>query len=417
MKKEEQHEHSNSRFAKIACLLISLLIILCLLILPDTTAQAQEEIAVPEGTIPAIDGVIGRDEWDDALKLQGDPPWRTLYLKHDNENLYAGFEATGYIDEFYLAFDPKGKGVSFDEGEDIKRCLEGICDDWFYIQKFGFDYDEQQDIEGTGFYDEETDVTTYELSMPLISRDPGGNDPDVWLSLMVAGLVQQTQEHMILNGGDGVNLKPKPPPPPALTKKYFKTKYGITVAKGDKDWSEQELKWLDSLFKILPDTISGKASLKTIERKKGKPGKFGSYDRKDKITIKDGAHKPFDKFNGKTEEKQFKGTVIHEWVHAVQYRSYTNAYHDTLVTKWMNEFKWEYSWKNRVATYKGDKRNLVTEYAETNPKDDMAESAMFYVLAPKVLKEKSLARYNWLKTNLFGGREYENGKTKEVKKK
>ncbi|MBC8275996.1 MAG: hypothetical protein H8E40_13645 [Chloroflexi bacterium] len=417
MKKEGQHKHFDNPLTRIAWLSISLLIILCLLILPHTTAQAQGEIEVPEGTIPTIDGAIGPDEWDDALKVEGIPPWRALYLKHDNVNLYAGFEATGYIDEFYFVFDPKGEGVSFDEGEDIKRCLEGICDDWFYFQEFGFDYDEQQDVEGQGFYNEETDITTYELLMPLVSTDAGGNDPDVWLSLMVAGLVQQAQEHMILNGGGGVKLKPKPPPPPALTKKYFKTKYGITLVDRDEKWSEEEKKWLDDLFKILPKEFWGKASLKTIERWKKHNAYFGAYDNKDTIFIYNNAHTLYDKFNGKSEEKQFKGTILHELVHAIQWRRYTNAYHDTLVTKWMNKFKWEWKFdkKKRFPIYKGNTDKLPTEYVKTNgknPLEDMAESAMLYVLGPEVLKKKSPTRYDWLKTNLFGGKEYKDGKIK-----
>lgn len=48
-------------------------------------------------------------------------------------------------------------------------------------------------------------------------------------------------------------------------------------------------------------------------------------------------------------------------------------------------------------------------YSSLNPLEDMSVSAESYVYSPDLLKDKNPARYEYMKNNVFGGVEYDNG--------
>ncbi len=50
-----------------------------------------------------------------------------------------------------------------------------------------------------------------------------------------------------------------------------------------------------------------------------------------------------------------------------------------------------------------------TTYARTNPAEDFSESVMMYVYEPQKLQNSSMKRYEFIRENIFGGVEYENG--------
>ena len=53
-------------------------------------------------------------------------------------------------------------------------------------------------------------------------------------------------------------------------------------------------------------------------------------------------------------------------------------------------------------------KKFVTGYAATEPAEDLADSAAFYVYEPKKLKTIDPEKYEFIKKNLFGGKEYLN---------
>jgi hypothetical protein len=48
----------------------------------------------------------------------------------------------------------------------------------------------------------------------------------------------------------------------------------------------------------------------------------------------------------------------------------------------------------------------VSDYARTDELEDFAESYMFYVRDPAVLRQASPEKYEFLRLELFAGREY-----------
>lgn len=53
-------------------------------------------------------------------------------------------------------------------------------------------------------------------------------------------------------------------------------------------------------------------------------------------------------------------------------------------------------------------KKFVTDYAATQPAEDLADSAAYYILEPRKLKRIDPEKYNYIKNNLFGGKEYLN---------
>lgn len=91
-------------------------IALLLLVLLSSARAASEPTVVPSGPAPALDGVIGPDEWKGALRLEardGDKgPVLAVHLRHDAKALYAAFDApfacTG-SEEIYVLIAPAGE--------------------------------------------------------------------------------------------------------------------------------------------------------------------------------------------------------------------------------------------------------------------------------------------------------------------
>jgi len=156
--------------------------------------------------------------------------------------------------------------------------------------------------------------------------------------------------------------------PVQITSEYIYTTYGIRVEDsfGDnqyvqKSWSQHELDLLNEVFKELPKEMLQSMSLNRIVRNKedvdaaGNPssGTFGEYwpciieEDKDcsgssaTIRIFDRATRPSDFQDDPTGDKEFKATILHEMIHAMQYHKnqnsiYANAYDSPLVQNYMD---------------------------------------------------------------------------------
>ncbi len=244
---------------------------------------------------------------------------------------------------------------------------------------------------------------------------------------------------------------------PTITREYIFTTYGISVEDsfGDdgwaqKAWSDQELGWLDDVLKVIPSHLIERMALKRIVRNEieiddgqPRPDTMGLYTPCDRsvdpgcdgssatIRIFDRAYNPVDFPND--PERQFKATILHELVHAMQNHKgkneiYPNVYNSPLVQNYMdatrqildiehpdyashNGWRWygaAHGWR-----YTNDTSSQpATSYGGTDPVEDMAEAVMMYVYEPERLQRSSWQRYYFIRDEMFGGVEYENGHPK-----
>jgi hypothetical protein len=248
---------------------------------------------------------------------------------------------------------------------------------------------------------------------------------------------------------------------PIVTSQYIYDTYGIRVEDsfgGDgwaqTAWTDRELVLLNELLKELPPAMIENMALTRIVRNKtdldedGNPlpsmGEYISCDKKidpdctgssATIRIFDNANSPFDFANDPTGDKQFKGSILHEMTHAMQYHKddssplenpleQKNGYSAPLMQNFMDatrpitDMNNPGFWGNNgwllnpqgVWTLTGAPGNQApTNYAGKNPKEDMCESVMLYVYDPQRLQIRSPQRYNFIRDHMFGGVEYENG--------
>jgi hypothetical protein len=243
-----------------------------------------------------------------------------------------------------------------------------------------------------------------------------------------------------------------------ITSEYIYTTYGIRVEDsfGDnqytqKAWSDHELVLLNDVLKGLPPGFIGKISLDRIVRSAAfieddgtsDPNVFGAYFPCDRQTdAKCNGSKPtirvFDQAQTSTldfpgdHDRQFKATILHEIIHAYQYNKdgntiYKNPYNSpqtenyleaTRPLKGENAFAWRNGWKwydppQKWTLFANQNDIPPTNYGTgINPLEDMSESAMMYVFEPARLKASSPARYDYIRSNIFGGVEYDNGNPK-----
>jgi hypothetical protein len=241
----------------------------------------------------------------------------------------------------------------------------------------------------------------------------------------------------------------------SATSEYIYTTYGIRVEDsfgGDgydqTAWSNHELSLLNDVLKQIPPDLLKNLALTSIVRNKTsldengnkEPDVFGCYSPCDQrvdpdctgssanIRIFDHAASPFDFTNDPNGDTQFKATILHEMIHALQsrrdqYSEYDNPTTSPLVENYMDATRPDtaidagvdrngWAWYGKQLGWKlyGAPGNVPpTDYGKTNPLEDMSESAMTYVYDPQKLKDSSPQRYNFIRDQMFGGIEYENG--------
>jgi hypothetical protein len=250
---------------------------------------------------------------------------------------------------------------------------------------------------------------------------------------------------------------------PAVTSEFIYTTYGIRVQDtfGDdqweqKSWSDQELILLNDVLKELPPGMLQKLAGINIIRSKVKikangqadPTIFGTYypcgspPEKDcasaasAIRIFDRALGPMDFSDDPDGTKEFKGTILHELTHVLQYTqdnrtTYLDPHASPLVENYMDAIRpitdindpgfnvmngWTFGeqppgtppnrWK---LLGKAQENQPPTNYGNLNPCEDMSESVMMYVYEPEKLKATSLKRYNFIRDQIFEGIEYTDG--------
>ncbi len=103
----------------------------------------------------------------------------------------------------------------------------------------------------------------------------------------------------------------------------------------------------------------------------------------------------------KDSSKQFRGTVAHEISHALMNNfdprtcsTYKNELKNPLMQEYQKISGWD---KTGTTLTETQKDKAPTDYAKTNPSEDLSEATMLYLYEPKTLKSQSPKRYEFLK--------------------
>jgi len=221
-----------------------------------------------------------------------------------------------------------------------------------------------------------------------------------------------------------------------ITKEYFKQRFGIDIVDGTSKWTDHQLRLLDDLIRKLPNSYWDKTKFTRVIRDSvyidtvsgaSDPNVYGDYRYWERtIRVYDRATTPTTFQNDTEGDKEFIGTIVHEMTHAFHYyKDYKSVYETSAENSnspIMNGFKvnsrddpnriatgWAWQTANSRWAYLGvDPNNQpVSDYARTvNPKEDLCESVMFYVVEPATLAEKSPQRYEFIKSQIFNNQEY-----------
>lgn len=246
----------------------------------------------------------------------------------------------------------------------------------------------------------------------------------------------------------------QPPVTEIITSEYIFNTYGLRVqdSVGDengtaKSWTDHELTLLNDVLKELPPEFLQKIALTNFKRSgvylesdgTQKPSVMGDYlacdtkidpdcnESSSTIRIFDNASTLADFTDADT---QFKGTILHEIMHAYQaYKGensiYLNVYESPQFQNWIDAtkkkseattglYQFNNGWAWQQPPGKWHYAGLPTDppptnYANTDPREDYCESTMLYVYDPERLKTTSPERYNYIRDYVFGGVEYVNG--------
>lgn len=217
---------------------------------------------------------------------------------------------------------------------------------------------------------------------------------------------------------------------------YFWDTYGINLQDGDKEWEQRDMKLLDEVRSNLPEEFLDKLRAKVFRRYEydwdenwNSTETFGKYywngnrQRSGELMMFDAAYYK-DFYGDQSGETSYKAVLVHEMMHSLQesYGSGTiaNRYNNPVVDQFYHQNCWIWSYQNMVwkrdpncsedlPWREGEEKPGYLPYSSTDPLEDMSVSAESYVYSPDLLKSKNPGRYEFMKNNVFGGVEYENG--------
>jgi len=165
-------------------------------------------------------------------------------------------------------------------------------------------------------------------------------------------------------------------------KAEMKSKYGISANDGDgATWSQKQLEEANKVLATLPAAF--RSNTKTIQRDAvfQSAGVLG-YVRMGIPTVH--------LLNSTCYQGTFQGTLVHEMTHTFQ------ANNPQLVRSWQQQF-WMSGKPNPSS---------VSSYGNTQPVEDFAESVRQYWQAGARMKQSNPARYEFIRQNVMGGKEY-----------
>jgi len=213
------------------------------------------------------------------------------------------------------------------------------------------------------------------------------------------------------------------PPGPNATRDELEAYYHIHIEDAGASWSTEQLACLQDVLEKLPASFWGplprlepyddELVIRRVVRtgEKGADGSeaiglFDACEPPEKILIGDGCWEPWDGFPAPAfsmEESRiysFAGTIAHELTHRRLATNDEGEYYPglgehPLEKDWIEKFGWQADGKGGWACRTP---NLcVTEYATTNPEEDMCESVMMYLYYPAKMRSVCPEKYAWIR--------------------
>jgi len=170
-------------------------------------------------------------------------------------------------------------------------------------------------------------------------------------------------------------------------KAEMSAKYGISADdnQGGAKWSKRQLEEANKVLATLPAAFRN--NTKSIARDLGSDMPRGVLG-----WVQMGIPRVH-LLNASTYQGTFQGTLVHEMTHCWQ------ANNRGLTQSWERQF-----WPN--GRYGGPQPSSVSGYGNTQPVEDMAESVRQYWQAGASMKASNPARYEWVRVNVMGGKEF-----------
>ena len=184
-------------------------------------------------------------------------------------------------------------------------------------------------------------------------------------------------------------------------------------------WALNEIRAIDQSFSVLPQKFKRLKLMKYIYRipdglRRIKHDKAVAAFAVSGISIFDIVeHGYIGFYESAFSKSEFYGenwprtVALHELCHHMDYQGTYRALGRDLSKQHKFGFA-ALSWQQKAWKWsiKPNAKGFVTDYARTSPAEDFAESCMFYVFYPEILKEKTPEKYALLKDKLFDGLEF-----------
>ncbi|MBF0408831.1 MAG: hypothetical protein HQM10_15900 [Candidatus Riflebacteria bacterium] len=181
--------------------------------------------------------------------------------------------------------------------------------------------------------------------------------------------------------------------------------YGVRLCdNGTSYFTPEQLSWIEELFQALPENFV-RCSGEMYQFSDGSPFVLGTTFQHIYTNASSGAvtySAPIIKMSDLScrEENKFKGLVVHELAHALHYT------HEDVLNKFVQVF-----WPGAVLTTTGTNKThtwtgapkspSVSDYGNSMPPEDFAESARLFWEDPEKMKKEFPDRYKFMKDNVF----------------
>lgn len=187
---------------------------------------------------------------------------------------------------------------------------------------------------------------------------------------------------------------------------FLLNKYGFNgsskVVSNASPWTARELDDILTMFSDYPSSLFPvDYNRQFIHFKKGYARQGGER------TVANALIEVFDRWNNLPKEQR-QSTLFHEIGHNLGSLGKKDESQE-----WLNLSAWK---GKRVANEEtrwtaGNSKARVSRYGETNPSEDFAETVVAYRYAGSRLKKENLAKYEYMRTKVFDGIEYDSAST------
>jgi|GEM_PF-3166093 len=201
----------------------------------------------------------------------------------------------------------------------------------------------------------------------------------------------------------------------------------INQSKADQVWSPKEIRELDAGISKLPPELTNLPHLKVIERmangfkratSSSNAAAFASPRIKGykeaELVFYDSGISGLSTKNPYLSKSWPQEVLVHEICHHYDFKGYYDTNHGKMTTEQKNsEFSKLSGWKKTTGSNGQDiwksapNSKFVSDYAETEPAEDFAETCANYILSPDKLRDRAPIKYAFMKSKVFNNKEFD----------